>query len=451
MTSTLVNAARSRRPDRLARERSQNALARHFGVLVRFALCLGLMSASVHAAVPVSDVQVASLLKATAGESDSDALAERFKRLGASSLPAMFDCIRDGVYTVQTRNTKQAESLTPAQLSALLDAASGFDSSAVMPFLRKRTTDEPTLENRRTALRLIQRFARLEHLNFCMQLAEPMNATDVVDTRSEDYVTKSIEHVLSHSQSSYFSMKTLFERSHPDLKPLVVRALGNVDTESSFRTLSNLLGLTHRLDLFILTTMGRVAHNSTLPADERVLGRVREYKASTNPALICEALLILGRIEDAGSVETMIEHLGHEDTNVRKAAHWSLKRMSGLNLRAEAKRWRMWHKDEAEWWNDHSQKVFNWLRSHSVLERKRGIAVISKRHLMRHELALKLVPLLRDPEESVAAQAARALSILNSPRAIPGLREVLEHPSELVRTSAANALLALGVEDLDQA
>ena len=125
--------------------------------------------------------------------------------------------------------------------------------------------------------------------------------------------------------------------------------------------------------------------------------------------------------------------------------------MSGLGLRADPERWEMWYRDELNWWKDHAPDVLGWLRSSDVLDRKRAIAVVSQRHLRRHELATHLLPLLHDVDDSVAAQAARALSLLNSRLAVPALKEALAHPSADVRESILAALRSLGVEVPDEA
>jgi len=237
-------------------------------------------------------------------------------------------------------------------------------------------------------------------------------------------------------------MRTVFERAHLDLRPTIINAVTNVGTDAGLKSLSEFLSLSEELELFILSSMGRVASTATLPVNEIILARVRHLERSDDSRRVREALLLLGRFKDADSVPRLIDRLSDDDSAIRSAAHWSLKHLSGLELRDDPRRWEMWHKTEADWWKVHAPEVLGWLRSFDVLDRKRAVAIIAQRRLRKHTLALELLPLLSDSDESVVKQTLRALSILDTRSAAPKVQELLDHHSQAVRESAEAVLSA---------
>lgn len=429
--------ARTRPP--LTADTTLLALAAHFGPLVRLALCVALLAPLSIGAQSDLGRRVGSVFAAHQQEPETD-LERQLAALGLSAFPSLFDCLRDGQYWVSTDEGFESHSLTLDQTSSLLAAFARFPGPGLKSLLRERTTDEPTAENRRTALRLLAPIARKSDLAFCMQLAQPLSPDMRVDMLAAEHLQRCLEQLLTESSSTLRSLRTTFERAHLDLRSTIISAVTNVGTDDGLQALSEFLTLTDELELFILSSMGRVAATATLPVDGIIIARVRQLEGSDDPRRVREALLLLGRFEDAESVPRLIDRLEDEDQGIRSAAHWSLKHLSGLALREDPLRWRMWHKTEADWWKVHAPEVLGWLRSFDVLDRKRAVAIISQRRLRKHTLALELLPLLSDSDESVIKQTLRALSILDARSAAPKVQELLEHHSQEVRESAEATL-----------
>ena len=223
------------------------------------------------------------------------------------------------------------------------------------------------------------------------------------------------------------------EITHPALRPAIVRAAGDAPSTEAAEFLTGVLADDSSLDLLVLTELARVlavTHEACGGAVEMKLGL---HLSSSTVALRREACLAVGRLELFVLTEPLIDLLADEDFGVRVNAHWALEEVTGKKMQPDPNRWYAWHDRELRWWSNDAQAAFTKLNSSEAHEISAGIRALSGHRHYRHEIAEELLPLLFHEKNSIVAQVCAALGALGSGKAVPALREALDHDTATVR------------------
>lgn len=436
-----------RREDRQA-SRTRPAAARGGSRLAAFVLALALLSSTSQGqALTDLELRCARTLDGIATPAGVEAASDELTALGSPSIPLLFSILREGRYASLDDQDDRIEAvLTAERERALRRALRELPRTAVTSHLREVAVAPAPLDLRRVTLSVLAPIARTTDLRFLFRLCEPVPPEEHADSVCAGRLREGLVRILEEDREAYRSLRSVLSAAHADLRSPTLHAITEVPGREAFLFLSELLGEHEDLHGFLLSGMGRVARELPLPAEELALARVRPLLASEDPQLVREAALVLGRVEDQQTVPRLIDLLEDENPGVVSAAHWSLRCMSGLDLRADPVRWRTWLAEERAWWRDHAPEVLGWLRSPEPVMAKRGIAIAVQRRHRRHELALEIASLLDFPDEDVVRRAVRALGMLESRAALPRLLELCSHGDESLRDLALETYGKLGGE-----
>lgn len=179
------------------------------------------------------------------------------------------------------------------------------------------------------------------------------------------------------------------------------------------------------------------------PADADLLSALRELLGREEHPAAQELLLLTGRLGDDEAVPQLIESLSSAQPALRADALWSLRRITGLGLGADAQAWKQWFGEETQWWKERSGAVLALLRGEDAGAQRRALGELGGRFWHRQQIAAELGEYLGRCSAEGARMACGILARLDCPAAIPLLQARLCDPDPGVQQSARAALASL--------
>lgn len=236
----------------------------------------------------------------------------------------------------------------------------------------------------------------------------------------------------------------VFDRSSATQRQALLRVLGTCRCKEATQTLAALLGRNAALDATLLSYLSRsLVANPGASLDPETTAGIRQRLTASLPEVRREAALALGRLADATSVPELLRRLSDDNEGAREAAHWALKSITGLRLSLNAERWQRWHEGELAWWQSRGEDLVDALESAPRPQTLAGIREAAARRLFRHQIAERLVALLRSDDREVVVASVGALGSMGTRIAVEPLIELLDHGDESIRNAAWLALKAI--------
>jgi HEAT repeat protein len=217
---------------------------------------------------------------------------------------------------------------------------------------------------------------------------------------------------------------------------------------AAVEALAQLLGVQPELDLLLLAELGRCASGQAPPFDSAVGSRVRGFLHAPSVELVREAAQACGRLEDAEALPELVELLGHENRGVRRNAHWSLRKITGVSFAEDPRAWGAWLLSEERWWDERAPELLLGLGDPDLAHALAAVQELARRRAPRHPLAREMVRALAHEEREVRRLACVALGQFRSRTAVPDLLAALEDPEADVRMAALRALRSITGLDL---
>jgi HEAT repeat protein len=210
------------------------------------------------------------------------------------------------------------------------------------------------------------------------------------------------------------------------------------------------------IDILVTVTSDPLAESAVVPSlaqlattapprfREKAVERLRDcLDRAAGDDNVCAAVLALGLLKDEGRVPALIELADRGTDHAKEAAFWALRRVSGLDLRANGHRWRVWHGDEQLWRRQHAEETVEALESGQTDRIAGAIAAIRGRTLGRAEWAKRLAPLLESESAAIRMLACDAIQALGSDAAVPALATALHSRDSQLASAAARAIRAI--------
>lgn len=234
----------------------------------------------------------------------------------------------------------------------------------------------------------------------------------------------------------------------PELRAAAVRALGGAGGAEALRFLAELLDRSGAATGLLLAQMGRAAEGVERGLALDVALKVRPLLLEEEEGILKSAAILLGRLEDPGSVPVLIALLDSDSAAVRSNAYWSLKRITALSLPPDGAVWSAWLRRESSWWTRRAPQAFSDLAAREAAAAAEAIREVAEHRLDRHRIARELAAALAHPAPNVRRLACESLLRVGTLEALPNLIVALEDPSPEVRASAHAALHGLTGSDL---
>jgi|GEM_PF-2394401 len=123
-----------------------------------------------------------------------------------------------------------------------------------------------------------------------------------------------------------------------------------------------------------------------------------------------EVVLLAGRLGSEKAVPRLVELMASGNEALRRDAHWSLLRITGLKLLPRAEDWEQWLGRERRWWDERAEQAVADLWSEQPAVQQRALEEIGERIWRRSELIPELERYLEGAAAGLSGQAQAILS-----------------------------------------
>jgi len=161
-------------------------------------------------------------------------------------------------------------------------------------------------------------------------------------------------------------------------------------------------------------------------------------------------LQAIGVLDDGSHAHVLVDALDDEEFEVREAAAWALRKMTGFGYPATPEPWRAWLHDEQRWNDDERAAARAALESSDVAEVVVALRAYAGRRAWRESLALDVALVLERNEPNLQRLACEVLQSLNAYCAIRPMASLLDAPQTAVRDAARRALGSITGLELPQ-
>ena len=307
-------------------------------------------------------------------------------------------------------------------------------------------------DEREAALRTLRALALVggtSDLDLALQRAsqcigrEPADeaAQEVLPTEVGGALVGALSGILERDERACRALGSRIASQPREIAIRAIHALGKQPIAGA--TLAGQLGFDAALDESLLAQLSREHVGARLVLDDQQVNTVRSYLWDLNRSLVHRSALVVLQLQDFGAAERLAELLEGDDEELREVAHRALRAMSGLELSADAARWRAWESAERVWFEDHAPELVHALDHTLPAEVERGLAGLETHRFERHWIAQEIARVLEREESELRRRACEALARLASDRVVDELATCLDDPEPVVVQEALNALRSI--------
>ncbi|MEM8712862.1 MAG: HEAT repeat domain-containing protein [Planctomycetota bacterium] len=205
-----------------------------------------------------------------------------------------------------------------------------------------------------------------------------------------------------------------------------------------------LLGRRKKHDFLILNRMNVLRRSLAENLDKvRLLG-LRRYLSDMDARSRAEAARLLASVGDHQAIPMLVPLVGDSEAPVRRAAHVSLKELTGLRFGPSPGRWQSWYAREARWWESEGQDLVRNLEALELPQLLDALNRATQHALYRRELGPVIARLLSHRNEAVVLMALSALESIHAQDQASKVRKLILDRRTSVAAQARAVLAALG-------
>lgn len=301
---------------------------------------------------------------------------------------------------------------------------------------------EPSLDDRLTALRLVGEVGDKTAVVAVDFLCKGLAPEQVVHPLVGAELQRTLLHLMRRDAETVDEIYRLLQQGQlcSELLQPLAGAIGQVPSAAGLGVLERLLGRSDELDRVVLEALGNLRFYGDARGLDEAVRTVRLYLSSSHPRMRRQAALSLGSMRASGSVADLIALLDDVERRVQRAAHWSLGRISGLELPADPEAWTRWHEAELEWLDTRCAALIESLEAGEAARVIDATRMLSLHPVHAASACEALEGLLEHEDALVVSAACSALAKLDSVGSFGLLVQALDDPRAEVRRAAARCL-----------
>ena len=377
-----------------------------------------------------------------AQDAGADEVAASLADLGPDGLEPVFDAIARGFVADEGHRLR----VTVTERKALVNALGEFQRPALHALLLSRLESEDS-ESSATALRLLGTFGEGRHFKrivACVEASEGSDANDEILDAFEDCFVE----LARRDPSTISRIRWAWGKATREVQGVWLLALGESGQQEASDLLLSLLEWGDGEPSALIAHVDRISAVLNRDSAAAASATIRPYLEAEDLGTVKAATLSLGRLGDIESIEVLIELLVHEQAGVRANAHWSLKRITGRNFSVAGGPWRVWFREQSQWFEREAERIVGRLESADAAVVTAALQDVTRHPLHRDAFVWDIVAVLA--HESVAARvmACHVLRELSQGDTLPFLIDSLTDESDRVVAAAHDALRRMTRLDL---
>jgi hypothetical protein len=389
-----------------------------------------------------SDVWRLLLPPAKSGAPTVAAISGSIVRLGNGAIPAI-TAILTGEITEPDGFTDVHPRAIELRQEILMASLRGFPAGAVVDHLRAKCAASDAIDAKLVAVRILGQVGGSKGLEAILAIAASIEPIHWMRTYVQAPIEESLSAVLARDPRLMKIVVDQSARLDPRLCPMLVRSVAHGGSPSAAPWLASLIGRDRELDLSVVEELARLADRSFCDLSAADMGKVRSLLDSRDGRVQRSAVTAIGALGDADSITRLVSLVGSPDPLVARAAHGSLKRLTGQAIEPDRAAWAAYCEGEQKWFDESWPALTEGLRGEDLASVADAVNAMAVHPLFRGRAALEFRALLDGTDVERARLAAGALGTLGSRVAVPWLIECLRHEDETLRSNAWQSLKTL--------
>jgi hypothetical protein len=372
--------------------------------------------------------QVAAVVAGASVARDVPRAAHELAGLGASALPVVMQRLANPGLELRER-------------TILLAALAELPRAQIVEHLATLSRSSPDESQRRAGLELLGRLGTRAELGLVLELGRSSEADAPPGAELCEALERALAGICEREPAAARAMAEQFPRVGPAARNSIASVLCRLRSDDATGLLAGLLGsVDESADSMLLLALVSVPDRTYAEDDLLVFERVRECFGRPESGLVVLACAAANALGDHGAVPDLIMLLEHTNTNVRRAAHVSLRGLTGLTYAAEAEPWLAWLDESLAWWDERADDCRVALVSGPPAEAAAALAECAHQRLFAHDVAKMLALVVQRPEPDLVRAACRAFRALPPRTALAALGALRAHPDPAVTECARAAL-----------
>ncbi len=389
-----------------------------------------------------SDLWRLLLPPAKSAEPTVAAISASIVRLGNGVIPAITGILL-GEITEPAELTDIHPRAIELRREILIASLRGFPAGAVIDHLKAKCSPSDALDAKLVAVQVLGAIGGTKGLEAVLAIAGSIEPIHWMRTYVQVPIEESLTAILSREPRLLKVITDQSAKLDPRLCPMIVRAVGQVGSPAAAPWLASLIGREHDLDVAVVEELVRLAEQTYCDLTSAEIGKVRSLLESRDSRVQRAAVTGLGALGDTESITRLVSLLGSQDPLVTRAAHWSLKRLTGQSIEPDRAAWGAYCDAEQQWYDEDWSTLTDGLRGEDLASIPDVASVMAQHPLFKNRAALEFRLLLSSEDIARARLAAGALGTLGARSAVPWLIECLRHDDESLRTNAWQSLRTL--------
>jgi len=301
----------------------------------------------------------------------------------------------------------------------------------------------PDADRLRVAQRVLGAVGDPEDLSLLVRLSTPADARAAVGPLVRSEFVDAAASILARHPDENWVVRVHYDTAPAGLQASVIAAAAEARLPGVVDVFGGLLGVHPELDVVVLSQLARTA--GPWNHGPEVCEAVRSVLLSAEGSERVAAVMALGALEDADSVDALIELFEEADSGLGAHLDRALSRITGRNFRGDPRQWRTWRMDIAQWWRTEAPGLFRDLRGPDEARAAAAINALSRHRLYRREFERELLASLRPDRPEVCALGCRVLAWMGSPASLTTLQRLAGSSDDWVSDAARAALEEISV------
>lgn len=370
---------------------------------------------------------------------DPVAVSRTISQLGAGAVNPLLDVLISGQFSEPVGEFgAMTRSVQRAHLGAMTRSIQRLPWASVRPIVQERYKPSTPLRSRLILCRLLAEVAPPADLSL-LGVAVAGDGSPVPRDSHRTFGSALARWIHRDGEAlAYFPQ--LVQAIHPSLLRTSIEILRAGAPDAALGAMGRSLGLNPSFDPILLMEIADHSKTASRPADPTTLAQVRPYISSINPNCALEAVSAVGRLDDVGSIEGLIEQMKSGSSAMQSRAKEGLEKLADERLGSDASAWANWFAAAIEWHRTVAPEVTRSLRSALVSERSRALLELARYRVFRHDLDESVIQCLGDSDEGVVVIACAVLGHYATASSTSALVDTLEAKSVQVRKAALDAL-----------
>ncbi len=366
------------------------------------------------------------------------AISASIVRLGSGAIPAITGILL-GEITEPVELTDVHPRAIDLRREILIASLRGFPAGEVIDHLKASTA----LDAQLVAVQVLGEIGGAKALEAVLAIAGGIEPIHWMRTYVQVPIEDSLTALLSREPRLMKIINDQSARLDARMCPMLVRAVGRVGSPAAAPWLASLIGRERELDLAVVEELVRFAEKNYCDLSSEEIGKVRSLLDSRDARVRRAAMTGLGALGDTESIPRLVSFLGSQDPLVTRAAHWSLKRLTGQSIEPDRAAWGAYCDAEQQWYDENWSTLTDGLHGRDLATVVDAASVMAQHPLFKNRAALEFRLLLDGGDVASARVAAGALGTIGARSAVPWLIECLRHEDETVRNNAWQSLRTL--------